>query len=93
MITSSLRLPATIHRIIHDCLQILGNIENKEPFEIGCKTKSPEDQDLLYRILKLTLGEIQDIKIECKAEDYIVCVKRLDQEPESLEIEVDELPL
>lgn len=79
MSTSSLRLPATIHRILHDCLQILGNTENQEPFEIGCKTKSPEDQDVLYRILKMTLEGVGSIKVECKAEDHIVCVKRESQ--------------
>ena len=73
----ALRLAATVHRLLFDALQILGNPDNKEPFEIGCKNKDSDTQDTLYHILKVTLAGIEDITVECKAEDYIVCIKRL----------------
>jgi hypothetical protein len=73
----SLRLAATVHRLLFDALQILGNPGNNEPFEIGCKSKDSDTQDTLYHILKATLAGIDDITVECKAEDYIVCIKRL----------------
>ena len=77
---SSLRTPATIHRLLFDVLQILSDPENHKPFEVGCRSKTPEDQDLLYRVMKLIFASIEDVIVEMKAEDYIVCVKRLEVE-------------
>lgn len=82
--SQSLRLVATIHRLLHDALQIMGNPENKEPFEIGCKNKDSEIQDTIFHILKATLAGIEDITVECKAEDYIVCIKREGPAPVSV---------
>lgn len=73
----SLSIVATTHRILHDLLQVLSK-QDKEPFEVGCRCKSPEIQDNLYQILSMVVSGIADIVVEKKPEDYIVCVKRPD---------------
>lgn len=72
----SLAVIATVHRLLHDLLQILSEPNNLEkPFEIGCRTKSPEAQENLYNILCLIVAENKSVVVEKKAEDYIVCFK------------------
>ena len=75
---SILRTPATIHRLLFDVLQILSDPENHKPFEVGCRSKTPEDQDTIYRVLKLVFASVEDVVVEMKPEDYIVCVKRFE---------------
>jgi len=73
---SSLIILATIHRLINDLLKIM-NDSSTEPFEIGCRCKSPEIQESLYVILSMIASHV-DLVVEKKEVDFIVCIKRED---------------
>jgi hypothetical protein len=66
---------ATLHKLIYDVLSMLSNDEYKnEPFEIGVKCRSPDIQLNMYKKLTCVLEEHEDLKVEMKDEDNVVCV-------------------
>jgi len=72
-----LKLLATAHRLLYDAVNILGKEEtSKEPFEIGCRCKTPEFQEQLYDVMVAIFRNTPVIKVQKKPEDYILCIIR-----------------
>jgi hypothetical protein len=66
---------ATIHKLIYDVLSMLSNDEYKnEPFEIGVKCRTEENQLNIYKKLTAIFIDHEDLTIEMKDEDNVVCV-------------------
>jgi hypothetical protein len=75
--TDDLRILATSQRMLYDVMSILTKEDCKgEPFEIGCRCKSPEMQEQLFDVLNSIFRHTTEVSAVKKPEDYIVCVVR-----------------
>jgi len=82
-----LKLLATAHKLLYDAIGILGKEEtSKEPFEIGCRCKTPEFQDQLYDVMTAIFRNTPVIKVHKKPEDYILCIIREADKPQEVVI-------
>jgi len=80
-----LKLLATAHKLLYDAIGILGKEEtSKEPFEIGCRCKTPEFQEQLYDVMVAIFRNTPVIKVQKKPEDYILCIIRADKPQEGV---------
>jgi Ni,Fe-hydrogenase III component G len=91
MDNETLRLLATLQKILYDVITILHNKDNSDkPFEIGCKCKNEEAQLKLYQMLLAVFVNIPNIYTKMKeTEDdkYIVCVSREFPNKSTLQLE------
>ena len=89
--SDTLRVLATASKLLSDILLILNKEETnkeetnkeetnkddiREPFEIGCRCKSPEIQDYLHDVLTALFKNHDMIRAIKKETDNIVCLIR-----------------
>ena len=86
MTVPDLKLLATAHRLLYDAIGILGKEETaSEPFEIGCKCKTPEFQEQLFDVMTAVFRNTTEIKVCKKSEDFILCIIRMVEKKEAEE--------
>lgn len=91
MDNETLKLLATLQKILYDVITILHNKDNSDkPFEIGCKCKNAVSQLKLNQMLSAVFDNIPNLFVKSKeTEDdkYIVCVSREFPNKSTLELE------
>lgn len=74
--SDTIRILSTTSKLLFDMLNVLNKPENKDPFEVGCRCKTPETQDHLFEVLSLIFKLEDTIRVVKKDESNIVCLIR-----------------
>jgi hypothetical protein len=71
----NIKILSTVHKMIYDVLTMMTNDEHKdEPFEVGVKCRNQEIQLKIFKMLNCIFEEHEDLSIQMKEEDNVVCI-------------------